>query len=206
MAFNVATREVSSLLWGIIYIFLGYKIYLIGLLKSIDKLFKVSLVFVFGYSDVRLWVNHLLCLSFCKRLGLNLMADIVTIKRRVLFGDCDPAGTLYAPKYSNFSLEAIHEAFDVWLGKPGLKKLLKFNILLPVRAFSIELLNPVYWDEELDMKIQVLNVGQHSMSFNVEGLNENKKCVFKAEFTLVSISKETKAKVVVPEKLRELLA
>ncbi len=47
------------------------------------------------------------------------MPTPVFIKRTVLFGDCDPEGIVYTPRFSYFVLEAVQEALGVWLGGPG---------------------------------------------------------------------------------------
>lgn len=57
------------------------------------------------------------------------MPTPVFIKRTVLFGDCDPEGIVYTPRFSYFVLEAVQEALGVWLGGPGLRTLLGFRIL-----------------------------------------------------------------------------
>ncbi|PBD21856.1 thioesterase, partial [Pseudomonas aeruginosa] len=49
------------------------------------------------------------------------MPTPVFIKRTVLFGDCDPEGIVYTPRFSYFVLEAVQEALGVWLGGPGLR-------------------------------------------------------------------------------------
>ena len=89
------------------------------------------------------------------------LQKIVTIQRTVLFGDCDPEGFVYTPRFSYFSVEAIQDALSIWLAdKPkdptkkstksgGLRKLMDHGILPPARAFSLEFHHPVTWDDEL---------------------------------------------------------
>ncbi|MFT6816141.1 MAG: acyl-CoA thioesterase FadM, partial [Sphingobacteriales bacterium] len=33
-----------------------------------------------------------------------------------MFGDCDPEGIVYTPRFSYFALEATHEAMHIMLG------------------------------------------------------------------------------------------
>lgn len=45
-------------------------------------------------------------------IGLTLasrgfMPDAVFVSRTILFGDCDPAGVVYTPRFSYFAVEAI---------------------------------------------------------------------------------------------------
>lgn len=46
------------------------------------------------------------------------MPTPVFIKRTVLFGDCDPEGIVYTPRFSYFVLEAVQEALGSgWEGR-----------------------------------------------------------------------------------------
>ena len=97
------------------------------------------------------------------------MPEAVFVSRTILFGDCDPAGVVYTPRFSYFAVEAIEIVLDRWVGGPGLRAMMSFNILPPVRAMSIELLAPVTWDDELTIKVSVARLGEHSFTFLVEG-------------------------------------
>ncbi len=126
------------------------------------------------------------------------MPTPVFIKRTVLFGDCDPEGIVYTPRFSYFVLEAVQEALGVWLGGPGLRTLLGFRILPPARAFSLEFLHPVTWDDELTMQVGVSNVGTHSFSFSVEGRLSPDVVAFTASLTQVCVSPDTREVMEVP--------
>ena len=133
------------------------------------------------------------------------MSSTIIIKRKILFGDCDPAGIVYTPRFSYFAVEAIHEALNIWLKGPGLRTLMGFDILPPARAFSLAFLHPLTWDDEVSMNVSVDSIGEHSFSFLVEGFMANNTLAFTANLTHVCISPETREIVKVPEKLRALL-
>ncbi|ENZ1723667.1 hotdog domain-containing protein, partial [Pseudomonas aeruginosa] len=97
-------------------------------------------------------------------------------------------------------------ALGVWLGGPGLRTLLGFRILPPARAFSLEFLHPVTWDDELTMQVGVSNVGTHSFSFSVEGRLSPDVVAFTASLTQVCVSPDTREVMEVPAQLRALLA
>jgi len=133
------------------------------------------------------------------------MSKIVVIKRKILFGDCDPEGIVYTPRFSYFAVEAIHEALSIWLKGPGLRTLMSYNILPPARAFSLEFLHPVTWDDELTMNVSVAEVGKHSFSFSIEGSIKGDIPVFTAKLTHVCVAPDTKKVVMVPARLSALL-
>lgn len=133
------------------------------------------------------------------------MPSPVFVERKVLFGDCDPEGIVYTPRFSYFVLEAVHEALGVWLEGPGLRTLMGFKILPPARAFSLEFLHPVTWDDVLTIKVSVSNVGEHSFSFSVEGRIASDVLAFVASLTQVCVSPQTREVVALPPALRVLL-
>nr|BFE96091.1 thioesterase family protein [Pseudomonas brassicacearum subsp. brassicacearum] len=125
-----------------------------------------------------------------------------------MFGDCDPAGVVYTPRFFIFfSVEAIYVALDEWLGTPGLRTLMGFEILPPVRAMSMEFLMPLTWDDELSIKVSVAKLGVHSFTFFwSKGSLLMGPYLFVANVTHVCVSPETKEVVAVPAQLRALLS
>ena len=133
------------------------------------------------------------------------MSNTVFIKRKVLFGDCDPEGIVYTPRFSHFAVEAMHDALGVWLKGPGLRTLMEFGILPPARSLSLEFFHRVTWDDELTMKVSVAEIGVHSFSFSIEGYIMKDTLAFTANITSVCLSPDTKEVVEVPENLRRAL-
>ncbi len=149
----------------------------------------------------------------------------VTIQRTVLFGDCDPEGIVYTPRFSYFSIEAIQDALSIWLvDKPkdptkkttksgGLRKLMDHGILPPARAFSLEFHHPVTWDDELSIKVWVCQITERSFSFQVEAWLKNSRVsdtenilAFTARLTQVCVSRENHQSMALPKDLRERLS
>ncbi|MFJ7792596.1 acyl-CoA thioesterase [Pseudomonas sp. NPDC096950] len=134
------------------------------------------------------------------------MPNAVFVSRTILFGDCDPAGVVYTPRFSYFAVEAVYVALDKWLGAPGLRTLMGFNILPPVRAMSLEMLTSLSWDDQLNIKVSVARLGDHSFTFLVEGFVGDETLSFVANITHVCVSPETRQVVALPEQLRALLS
>tara|TARA_R110002020_G_C16316997_1_gene774344 strand:- start:3853 stop:4254 length:402 start_codon:yes stop_codon:yes gene_type:complete len=133
------------------------------------------------------------------------MPNAVYVRRTVLFGDCDPAGVMYTPRFSHFAMEAIFTALDQWLGAPGLRNLMA-EIAPPVRAMSFEFLKPITWDDELNMKVTVAALREHSFAFLVEGFMGDGTLAFTANISHVCISPDTREVVPIPELVRRHLS
>lgn len=150
---------------------------------------------------------------------------IVTIQRTILFGDCDPEGIVYTPRFSYFAVEAIQDALTVWLEDKtedstkgsqrsgGLRKLMSHGIMPPARAFSLEFHHPVTWDDELSLKVWVCQITERSFSFQVEAWLETSRLsnsenilAFSAKLTQVCVSRESHVSMPLPEDLRARLS
>ena len=129
----------------------------------------------------------------------------IVIKRKVLFGDCDPEGIVYTPRFSYFALEATHEVMEVLLGAPSINALKGLGVLTPVRAFDLEFLSPATWDDELNLTVSVSNISEHSFTFRISGSIESGRSVFVSKLTYVTVSNNSKEKVKVPETLKSAL-
>ena len=75
------------------------------------------------------------------------------------------------------------------------------GVLTPVRAFDLEFLAPVTWDDELKLEVRVSEIRQHSFSFVVHGLLNADTLAFSASITYVTASSDKKEKIQVPKKL-----
>jgi acyl-CoA thioesterase FadM len=133
----------------------------------------------------------------------SVMPFITT--RTVLFGDCDPAGIVYTPRIAYFVIEAIHEFLSHRLGGEGLRKLFAMGILPPARAFSVEFLSPMTWDEVIDIEVRSEAPGTTSFGFTVEGRQASGEVTFCATMTQVCIDPESKQPIALPDALRQAL-
>ena len=132
------------------------------------------------------------------------MSKAFIVKRKIRFGDCDPGGVLYTPRISYFVVEAILDFVAECFGAPAEKSLMSLGILPPTRAFQVEFLKPMAWDDELEMRVSLQEIRTHAFVFSVNGFVLSDQ-VFAAELTQVCIHPKTKHPVKVPAKLREVL-
>ena len=129
-----------------------------------------------------------------------------SLRRRILFGDCDPAGVIYTPRISDFVVEATHDFLAARLGGPAVRTMMAMGILPPARALNVEFLNLLSWDEQIDITVAVAELGQSSIHLAVEALNAQGQPAFRARMTYVCISPKTRRPVAIPKPLRVALA
>ncbi len=132
------------------------------------------------------------------------MSKEFVITRKVRFGDCDPGGMLYTPRIGYFVVEAILDFISLCFGAPAEKSMMSLGVLPPTRSLNIELLQPMVWDDQVEIRVYLKEIRISSFVFFVDGSVLNDK-VFTAELTQVCIDPKTKRPVKVPSKLREVL-
>lgn len=126
-------------------------------------------------------------------------------RRVILFGDCDPGGVVYTPRIAHFVVEAELDFLSHALGGPAARQLFAMGILPPARALSIEFLQPMAWDDAIDIEVSVEKIGEHSFTLLVSAFNAAGANTFRAAITQVAISPETRRPVPLPLELRAAL-
>lgn len=132
------------------------------------------------------------------------MTGAFIVKRRVLFGDCDPAGVVYTPRVAHFVVEAGLDFLRARLGDGVERKLFERGIAPPARAFSLEFLKPMTWDDQLEIQVQVKEIRTHAIVLVFVG-RVTGSVVFRSEITQVCIDKESRRPTPVPLDLRNEL-
>jgi YbgC/YbaW family acyl-CoA thioester hydrolase len=129
-----------------------------------------------------------------------------SIKRTILFGDCDPAGIVYTPRVAYFVTEAAHDFLTHLLGEPAVRALFAMGILPPARALTIDYLAPMTWDDVIEIEVSNKPPKTSSFTFVVIGRNATSTVTFRASLTQVCISPENKRPITMPTALRNALS
>lgn len=125
--------------------------------------------------------------------------------RRILFGDCDPAGAVYTPRIAHFVVEACLEFQTHILGASAPRALFSLGILPPARNLAIDFLAPLDYDEEIKISVVVSAIGRTSYTCSVEAEKQDAVIAFRATFTQVCVDAGTKLPTAIPESLMSAL-
>jgi YbgC/YbaW family acyl-CoA thioester hydrolase len=136
------------------------------------------------------------------RLRASGVTALFMTRRRVLFGECDPGGVVYTPRFADYVAEAILAFLTDRLGAPAERRLAELGVLSPGRALSIEFLRPLTWDDEVVLRVAVVRMSTRSITYAVEALTLDGEVAFRSRLTQVCVSAETKRPVGIPEALR----
>lgn len=128
-------------------------------------------------------------------------------RRKVLFGECDPDGVVYTPRYSDYVIEASHDFLSSIFDAKGSALPLFFEqgVFPPARALSFEFLKPISWDDEIELQVWVESIGRTSFTIAVEGLVNEGDTAFSSRLTQVCVSSASKEPMEIPESLQHVL-
>ncbi|MBX2873851.1 MAG: acyl-CoA thioesterase [Saprospiraceae bacterium] len=132
------------------------------------------------------------------------MEKAFVVHRKVRFGDCDPGGILYTPRIGHFIVEALIDFISACFNAPAERSMFELGIAPPARAFSVEFLKPMVWDDDLMIHVRLKEIRNSAFVFSLNGFVKDDK-VFSSEFTQVCVDPESMRPVPVPEKMREVL-
>ena len=137
------------------------------------------------------------------REGLLSLAPFV-VRRQVLWGECDPAGFVYTPRFADyavggaafFSSEAIGDCLKLDDGT---------TIGLPVKNMSYTFEKFLKPHDIFDMEINVGAVGERTFELLITARSEREPLHFNASITRICLDPRIARSVKMPAKLRERL-
>jgi acyl-CoA thioester hydrolase len=131
----------------------------------------------------------------------------VIVRRRVKFGECDPAGVVYTPEFSEYALSAFQWFFATMLGGPMWQELKRAGIDSPIKALTFEFRNMLVTEQVFDMTCRVTDI--RARTFDVEVLGRSTTDaphdIFVAKVTPIILSRTEKKSIEIPNALRRKL-
>lgn len=135
----------------------------------------------------------------------------LVIRRVVRWGDCDPAGIAYTPRFLDYVVSA-HEAFiSLMLGGPIHTMKAAAGVDFPIRGVEIDFRNRLPLDSQFDTAAWVGAIRSRTFDLHItarlvaaEGKRQG-PVAFVARISPITIDRVSKAGVVLPQALRERL-
>jgi acyl-CoA thioesterase FadM len=125
-----------------------------------------------------------------------------TVRRRVRFGDCDPAGVVYTPRFSDYAVSAMDLFLSDLMDGPYLDRL---GVQTPLKALAFVFLAPLRPNDEFDMVVSVRELRTRTFDLAVVA-SIGSRAVFEASITPICITSDGERRsIAIPEPLRTLL-
>ena len=123
---------------------------------------------------------------------------------RVLrFGDCDPAGIAYYPRYFDL-LNGVVEDWWISMGVPWKVLFGERRIGLPTVRFEVDFRAPAFLEDELRFTLSVKRIGSKSVDLD-HVVQRGATTLWQCAQTLVATSLETHQSIAWPDDLRAAL-
>ncbi|MBM2294490.1 thioesterase family protein [Sulfitobacter pseudonitzschiae] len=139
----------------------------------------------------------------------EVVSDEPLVLRRVVrWGECDPAGIAYTPRFLDYVV-SVHEAFiSLMLGGPIHMLKDELSVDFPVRGVEIDFRSTLPLDTRFEMVVHVGEIRSRTFDIHINAYKveaEGKRrgdLAFVARITPVTIDHESRAAVALPEKLK----
>ena len=128
------------------------------------------------------------------------------IRRRVKWGECDPAGVVYTVRFSDYVISA----FELFMRHlldgafQGAKDEHGFGT--PAKALSLEFLASLRPDDEFEMTVLVADIRNRTFDLDIDGRDLDGKVLFRGRLTPITIKRGDRSRAIeLPAMLRERL-
>jgi acyl-CoA thioester hydrolase len=127
-----------------------------------------------------------------------------TVRRRVRFGDCDPASVVYTVRFSDYVVSAMDLFLSHLLEGPYLEHL--GDVTTPMKALSFVFRAPLRPNDEFDMVVTVPEIRTRTVDLAVRASLPSGERVFDALVTPICITTTSdRRSVPIPDGLRSKL-
>jgi YbgC/YbaW family acyl-CoA thioester hydrolase len=128
-----------------------------------------------------------------------------TVRRRVKWGDCDPAGVVYTVVFSEYIISAAELFYGYLFATTPQRAKSEHGFGTPTKALNIEFHSSLRPDEEFDMTVRVKEIRKHTYTLHIDAVTQDGIAVFSALLTVICIARGERKAILVPDVLRNKL-
>jgi acyl-CoA thioesterase FadM len=129
----------------------------------------------------------------------------LTIRRRVKWGDCDPAGVVYTVMFAEYVISAAELFYGALFDTTPQKAKNEIGFGTPSRALAFDFQRSLRPDEEFDMTVRVTDIRSRTYVLDIHGRTPEGETVFIAQLTPVCVAREVRRSIEMPARFREAL-
>ena len=131
----------------------------------------------------------------------------VTVRRRVRFGECDPAGVVYTPVFSEYTVSAYQWFLQAMLGGPMFAAMKRVGFNSPIKALTFEFRNMLVTEQVFDMTCKVTDIRTRTFDVEITGRSTTEKPhdIYVSKLTPIMLSRSERRSIEIPAELRQKL-
>jgi acyl-CoA thioesterase FadM len=131
--------------------------------------------------------------------------DVVRFERVVAWGECDPAGVVYTPRFADYAVEAYHFFLGELIGRPLQKRLAEHGLGTPMKAMHFEFHRSLWPDEVFTIEVYVAGLRTRSFDLSLIARKADAEPAFSALLSPICIGDTARASIPIPDFLRTAL-
>jgi acyl-CoA thioesterase FadM len=129
----------------------------------------------------------------------------LTVRRRVKWGECDPAGVVYTATFADYVICAAELFYGALFGTTPQRAKREQEFGTPSRALSFDFIRSLRPDEDFDMTVRVADVRSRTYVLDVTAATPQGETIFKAQLTPVCVARPERRSIEIPADFRQAL-
>src|SRR6266404_3782369 len=129
----------------------------------------------------------------------------LVVRRRVKFGECDPAGFVYTVVFGEYVLSAAELLYGSLFGSTPQRVRNEIGLVTPTRALEFDFRSSLRPDDEFDMTVTVADIRTHSYVLAIDARTPPGVDVFRAVLTPICVARDVRRAIKIPPAFRVAL-
>ncbi|WP_109477594.1 thioesterase family protein [Paraburkholderia sp. C35] len=134
-----------------------------------------------------------------------LSQEPVVIRRRVKWGECDPAGVVYTAAFSDYVISAAELFYGALFESTPQRVKREHGFGTPTRGLTFDFSRSLWPDDDFDMTVIVKDIRTRSYVLDVTGRTLEGDIVFVACLTPVCVARSERKSIEIPPSFRSAL-
>jgi len=129
----------------------------------------------------------------------------VVVRRRVKWGDCDPAGVVYTVTFGEYVISAAELFYGLLFDGTPQRMKDEHGFGTPTRALAFDFRRSLRPDEEFDLTVSVRDIRTRTYVLDITARTLAGEDVFRAELTPICVARGERRAIDIPERFRHAL-
>ena len=129
----------------------------------------------------------------------------LVVRRRVKWGECDPAGVAYTVSFSEYVISAAELFYGALFETTPQRAKREQGFGTPSRALAFDFRRSLRPDDEFEMTVRVGEIGSRTYVLDIVACTPRGEVVFVASLTPVCVARDERRSIEIPPAFRQAL-
>lgn len=134
---------------------------------------------------------------------MSTLPNPYIVRRIVKWGECDPAGIVYMPRFLDWVLEAAESFFADVVGVDWFQLNKRYGLGSPSVSTKLDFRKPIQFGQPFTIEVLVLRLGRSTITYAMRGRNEAGELCFEAELVSCIVDHSRMKSVNIPDHIRQ---